>query len=207
MRSAGAGVIVDFVGYEALLEYIEERSLCLLPGDLIEIGAFLGGGTAKLAGLARTYEKRVFAVDIFDHRRDQTRDATGARMSDIYEAFLEGRSQLDVYRSNIEGYDNIVTVQEDSGNVEFPDTQRFVFGFIDGNHEPEHVRSDFYLVWRHLVPGGAVGFHDYNFDLPEVTTTIDSLLYSHRKEIGEVREIADRHVLLLRKRTTAEDTA
>ena len=42
----------DFVGYEVLIDFIEERALCELPGDLIEIGAFMGGGTAKLARFA-----------------------------------------------------------------------------------------------------------------------------------------------------------
>ena len=39
---------LDFVGYEVLLDFIEERSLHRLEGDLIEIGSFMGGGTAKL---------------------------------------------------------------------------------------------------------------------------------------------------------------
>ena len=190
---------MDFVGYEALIEFIERHAIHRLEGDLVEIGAFMGGGTAKLAKFAGAHGKMVYAIDVFDPTWDQTSDTGGTRMADIYEAFLNGRSQDDVYRENTLGLDNIVTLRMDSREVEFPDDQRFVFGFVDGNHHPEYVRNDFHLIWSRLVPGGAMGFHDYNFDLPEVTQAIDSLVETHRDEISEVEEIGDRHVLLLRK--------
>jgi len=65
------------------------------------------------------------------------------------------------------------------------------------------VRNDFLLVWRNLVPGGSLGFHDYDFDLPEVTATINSLIDEHRDEISEVREIEARHIVLLTKRKSS----
>ncbi len=191
----------DFVGYEVLIDFMKERALHELGGDIIEIGAFIGGGTVKLARFAQRYGKKVFAIDIFDPRCDRTRDASGTRMCDIYEAFLQGRSQLEVYRETTRGFDNIITLDMDSKEVEFPEEQSFIFGFIDGNHQPEYVRNDFYLVWRNLVPGGSVGFHDYDFDLPEVTETIDGLIGEHRDEISEVHEIKEKHIVLLTKKT------
>lgn len=193
-------VPTDFVGYEVLVDFMRDRALQELEGDLVEIGAFMGGGTAKLAEFAREHGKKVYAVDIFDPRRDSTPDTSGARMCDIYEAFLQGRSQLEVYREATHGLDNITTIDKDSRDVRFPEGQKFVFGFIDGNHHPEYVRNDFHLVWGNLVPGGALGFHDYNFDLPEVTRTIDELVDEHREEIGDVIEIRERHVILLTKK-------
>jgi len=189
----------DFVGYEVLLDFIRERSLHRLEGDLIEIGCFMGGGTAKLARFARRYGKRVFAIDIFDPSADDTESDDGVKMSDIYLAFLQGRSQLDVYRETTRGLDNVVTIARDSKLVSFSPEQRFVFGFIDGNHRPEYVRNDFDLVWRHLVPGGALGFHDYNFGLPEVTACINGIMSEHADEIAEIREIVPRHIVLLVK--------
>ena len=38
----------DFAGYDLLLEYIRRHELQNLPGDIVEIGAFMGGGTRKL---------------------------------------------------------------------------------------------------------------------------------------------------------------
>ena len=60
--------------------------------------------------------------------------------------------------------------------------------------------NDFNLIWCNLVPGGSVGFHDYNFDLPEVTDAIDALIYKHRDEISEVHEIKQSHIVILTKK-------
>ena len=189
----------DFVGYEVLLDFVKERGLHRLEGDLIEVGVLMGGGTVKLARYARKHRKKVYAVDIFDPGSDKTEDTSGVRMCDIYEAFLGGRSQLDVYQETTRGLGNIVTIKEDSKKVRFPAEQKFMFGFIDGNHHPEYVRNDFHVVWPNLVPGGALGFHDYDFDLPEVTKAIDSILDERADEISEVHEIKDKHVVLLVK--------
>jgi SAM-dependent methyltransferase len=194
----------DFVGYEVLIDFMEERALHELEGDIIEIGAFVGGGTAKLARFAQEYGKKVFAIDIFDPRCDSTQDLSGTRMCDIYEAWLQGRSQLEVYRETTRDFHNIITLDKDSKEVEFPREQRFIFGFIDGNHQPEYVRNDFHLVWRNLVPGGSVGFHDYGFDMPEVTEAVDGLVGGHKDEISEVHEIKDKHIVLVTKKSSVE---
>ena len=196
--SASAGN--DFVGYKVLIDFIEKRGLQKLEGDIIEIGAFMGGGTAKLAKFAVKYGKKVYAIDIFDPRRDKTLDKNGVKMCDIYEAFLQGRSQLEVYQQTTHAFDNIVTINMDSKKVSFHKGQKFIFGFIDGNHQPDYVINDFNLIWRHLVPGGSVSFHDYNFDLPEVTDAIDGLIDKHKDEISEVHEIKQAHIVILTKR-------
>ena len=190
----------DFVGYEVLIDFMEKRRLQKLAGDIIEIGAFMGGGTVKLAKFAVKYGKKVYAIDIFDPRSDKTPDKNGVKMCDIYEAFLQGRSQLEVYQQATKGFDNIVTINKDSKRVRFPRGQRFVLGFIDGNHQADYVINDFNLIWRHLVPGGSVGFHDYNFDLPEVTDAIDGLIYKHNDEISEVHEIKQSHIVIFTRK-------
>jgi len=197
---------IDFVGYEALLDFIEAHSLYRLEGDLIEIGSFMGGGTVKLARYARKHGKRVFAVDIFDPATDNTATPDGTRMSDIYVAFLEGRTQLDVYEEAVRGLDNVVTIRQDSKTVSFPAKQKFIFGFIDGNHQPDYVRNDFNIIWPHLIPGGVLGFHDYNTELPDVTDCIDALIAEHTNEIGETQEIEPQHIILLVKGQKASGT-
>ena len=160
----------------------------------------MGGGTVKLAKFAAKYGKKVYAIDIFDPRCDKTPDKNGVKMCDIYEAFLQGRSQLEVYQQATNGFDNIVTINKNSKKVRFPRGQKFVFGFIDGNHQPDYVINDFNLIWHRLVLGGSIGFHDYNFDLPEVTKAIDGLIYKHKDEISEVHEIKQSHIVVLTKR-------
>lgn len=190
----------DFVGYEALIDFIEGRSLHKLDGDLIEIGAFMGGGTIKLARYAHKYGKKVFVIDIFDPSFDQTKDTSGSAMSAIYEAFLQGRSQKDIYYQATEPFNNIHTIEKDSKKIRFAKEQRFMFGFIDGNHHPAYVRNDFFIVWNNLVPGGIIAFHDYNFDLPKVTSAINSLIQKYRNDISDTFELKERHILLLTKK-------
>ena len=202
-NSASTGSANDFVGYEALVTFMSDRALQALDGDVVEIGAFMGGGTAKLAAFAREHGKRVYAIDLFDPARDTTQDTSGTRMCDIYQAFLQGRSQHEAYMEATQGFDNIVTINKDSREVHFSPEQKFIFGFIDGNHHPEYVRNDFDLVWPNLVPGGVLGFHDYGFDLPEVTRTIDELIGEHVEEIANTLEMKDRHIILLTKKPTA----
>ena len=186
----------DFVGYEVIIDFMKKQGLQKLEGDIIEIGAFMGGGTAKLAEFGQKYGKKVYAVDIFDPGSDKTPDKNGVKMCDIYQAFLQGRSQWEVYQQTTHAFDNIVTINMDSKKVSFHKGQKFIFGFIDGNHQPDYVRNDFNLIWRHLAQGGSVGFHDYNFDLPDVTRAIDGLIDQHRDEISEVNEIKQSDIVM-----------
>ena len=196
-KSTPASADNDFVGYEVLIDFMKKQGLQKLEGDIVEIGAFMGGGTSKLAKFAQKCGKKVYAVDIFDPRSDKTPDKNGVKMCDIYQAFLQGRSQLEIYQQTTHAFDNIVTINMDSKKVSFHKGQKFIFGFIDGNHQPDYVRNDFNIIWRHLVPGGSVGFHDYNFDLPEVTRAIDGLIDKHKDEIGKVNEIKQSHIVML----------
>jgi SAM-dependent methyltransferase len=187
----------DFVGYEVLVDFVEQRTLYELEGDIVEIGAYMGRGTAKLAKLARTYGKKVYAIDVFDPGLDKTLSKSGIRAGNVYEAFLRGRSMLEAYQESTRGFDNIITIREDSRKVSFLEEQRFIFGFIDGCHQQSYVENDFHLIWRHLVPGGALGLHDYRFgDWPEVTKAADRLMHEHEREIGEAYEIEGKYNIL-----------
>jgi SAM-dependent methyltransferase len=187
----------DFVGYEVLIDLIKQRAIYKLEGDIIEIGAYMGRGTAKLAKFARRYGKKVYAVDVFDPSLDRTVSKSGIKAGDVYEAFLKGRPMLEAYRESTRGFDNIVTIREDSKKVSFPQEQRFIFGFIDGCHQQAYVENDFHVIWSHLVSGGAVGFHDYKYDdWPEVTKAADKLIREHKREISAVYEIEGKYNIL-----------
>jgi len=187
----------DFVGYEVLIDFIKQQALHELEGDIIEIGAYMGRGTAKLAKFAQRYGKRVYAIDVFDPSLDKTMSKSGIKAGDVYEAFLQGRSMLEAYQESTRGFDNIVTIREDSKKVSFPEEQGFIFGFIDGCHHQAYVENDFYVIWPHLVSGGILGFHDYKFDdWPEVTKAIDKLTHAHKMEISEAYEIEGKYNIL-----------
>ena len=194
----------DFVGYENLIAFMQERALPKLEGDIVEIGAFMGGGTVKLAKFARKYGKKVYVVDIFEPGLDQTVSPGGVTASDVYLAYLQGRSMFEVYREATGDFDNIITIKEDSMKVRFPEEQRFIFGFVDGCHQRVYVENDFHIIWPNLVSGGAVGVHDYKYDdWPEVTEAVDNLMSEHENEISEVHEIQGDYgissILLIKK--------
>jgi hypothetical protein len=187
----------DFVGYEIIIDFIEQRALYELEGDIVEIGAYMGGGTAKLARFAQTYGKKVYAIDVFDPSLDKTLSSSGIKAGDVYEAFLHGRSMFEVYQKSTWGLDNIVTMKEDSRRISFSKGQRFIFGFVDGCHQQIYVENDFNLIWPHLVAGGALGLHDYKFDdWPEVTKAADKLMHEYKREIGEAYEIEGKYNIL-----------
>jgi Methyltransferase domain len=187
----------DFVGYEVLIGFMKRRGLYRLQGDIVEIGPYMGRGTAKLARFARRYSRKVYAIDTFEPGLDRTVSKGGIRAADVYEAFLQGRSMLEAYRASTAGFNNIVTIKEDSRKATFPNGQRFIFGFIDGCHQQSHVESDFHLIWPHLVSGGVLGLHDYKFDdWPEVTRAADKLVQAHMREIREAYEIEGKYNIL-----------
>jgi SAM-dependent methyltransferase len=187
----------DFVGYEVLIDFIRRRSLHKVGGDIVEIGAYMGRGTAKLAEFARKYGKKVYAVDTFDPGLDGTTSKSGIRAGEVYEAFLKGRSMLEAYRESTRGFDNIITIKTDSKKVSFPPKQRFIFGFVDGCHQRTHVENDFHVIWPRLVSGGILGLHDYKFDdWPEVTEAAEKLMHDHEEEIGAAYELEAKYNIL-----------
>jgi hypothetical protein len=177
----------DWVGYEVLLEEIERHGLDRLDGDVLEIGALLGGGTAKLCGwFGRTAPgKRVVSVDVFDPAFDPTTTVEGWSMHELYATALRGRSQREVFDDVTRHCDNLVVVAGDSTSVDIP-ADRLTFAFVDGSHVPDDVRADFATAWGRLVPGGLVAFHDYGGNLPDLTRTLHECIGAHAGEIARV---------------------
>jgi len=191
---------IDLVGYETLIDFMRAKGVFGVPGDIVEIGAFCGGGTYKLARslLHLRSSKRVIAVDCFDVTFDNTQCTEGIPMSQLYARCLGGRSQMEMFCKVTRGLQNVVVIAADSRRVSLP-TDAVCFAFIDGNHAPDYVRNDFLLVWEKLSPGGVVAFHDYGYDLPMVTSTLDDLCAQHRSEIQESYVDAQKHILFIQK--------
>ena len=175
----------DWVGYESLLEEIERHALHRVEGDVLEIGALLGGGTAKLCGwfFRKAPSKRVIAVDVFDPSFDPTVTISGWTMPELYADMIGGRDQRAVFDSVTGKCSNLVVVQGDSTKVQLP-TDRLAFAFVDGSHVPDHVHTDFETVWSRLSPRGIAAFHDYGGDLPGVTHTLHACIGAHASEIA-----------------------
>jgi hypothetical protein len=175
----------DLSGYERFLAVAEQHGLQHVPGDIVEIGVFLGGGTYKLCRWfeAQAPDKRVIAIDVFDPDFDVTASTDGDTMAALYEGWLAGRDQRAVFDEVTGACTNLTVLAADSAAVELP-AEAVAFAYVDGHHSAEYVRSDFELVWRRLSPGGVVGFDDYGGNLPEVTRTLHRLIGEHADEIA-----------------------
>jgi hypothetical protein len=178
----------DLTGYAPILNAIESCKLASLRGDVLEIGVFLGGGTAKLCALfaKRAPSKKVIAVDIFDPEFDHTVNLNGSEMAKLYDERIAAAgqpSQRAIFDQITRGCPNLVVVAGDSTKVKIP-AGTLCFAMIDGHHAPEYVRADFGTAWARLTPGGVIALHDYGFDLPDVTHTINALVGEHADEIA-----------------------
>jgi hypothetical protein len=163
---------------------IERCRIAEIPGDILEIGVLLGGGTYKLCQYFERAApaKRVIAIDMFDPGVDVTVAGDGRTMAELYAAALEGRAQREVFDEVTRDCRNLTVVAADSATVELP-TDRIAFAYVDGNHSAPYVRSDFELVWSRLSPGGVIAFDDYGLDLTDVTYTMHELIGQHAGEV------------------------
>ncbi len=193
----------DFVGYETIIDFIKANAILSVEGDLVDIGAFLGGGTRKLSKFLtkNRSKKTLYAIDIFNPTVDQTRDTEDIAMATYYQRILDahaGKSQWEIFSQTIKGCKNIVVINGDTKDIEL--ISRLCFGFINGGHEPQYAENDFYLVWNKLSSGGAVAFHDYEHKLPETTAKIKQLVSRHAFEIEKTYHDKNKHILFVIKK-------
>jgi len=194
----------DLVGYETLIRYMNKNKTLSVDGDLVEIGTFLGGGAYKLSKFLDKNKcgKILHVVDIFDPDFDVTTATSGLSMSVIYRDILksfDGKSQWQIFSEVTKGLNNVITLKSDSAQVDLP-CKNLCFGFVDGNHDPKYVESDFYLIWNKLSPNGVIAFHDYEFDLPQTTNKIKQLANRHLREIRTTHHDEKKHILFIVKK-------
>ncbi len=194
----------DWVGYEVILDFIKRYQLLEVEGDMVEIGTFLGGGAYKIAKFLEKSgsSKKLYVIDIFDATFDWTKNTDGNTMANLYLNALkgyQGKSQWEIFSDVTKKCKNIHCLKGDSKNIEIP-CNHLCFGFIDGNHSPEYVENDFYLIWAKLSSRGLVAFHDYEWDLPQTTTTIKELVNKHNSEILQTHHEKTSHIIFIVKK-------
>jgi hypothetical protein len=190
--------IIDFVGYEYLIHLIKINETFKLKGDFCEIGVFCGGGTYKLAKSARKFGKKVYACDIFDYTFDNNVNTNNTPMSALYKVFLKNKTQMEIFLENIGPVKEAVIIKKgDSKNLEI--NSKLCFSFIDGCHSYDYVISDFEKVFSETVCGGLIGFHDYGFDLPEVTGGINYIIGKYKDKLNVIDINNEKHTIFLKK--------
>ena len=147
-------------------------------------------------------QKRIFVCDIFSPDTDFTTNLYGMKMANIYLRYLEafeGKSQWEIFSALTSKCNNIIVLKVDSKKAVF-DTKEICLGIIDGNHSPDYIKNDFYLIWPKLVQGGCLIFDDYGGDLPSVTMEINKLFKKYNHEILRYDYFKPKNLLFLIKR-------
>jgi hypothetical protein len=180
----------DLIGYSNIVKFLEKNNILTIPGDMVEIGTFLGGGALKISKYLEknNSSKKLFVIDVFDPDFDWTKNINGSSMATIYHDVLSrynGKTQFEVFSEITKNCHNIQVIKADSKKAIIP-ASKLSFALIDGNHDPEYVESDFNLIWNKLLPGGGIAFHDYEGDLPETTAKIKELITRHYDQISRV---------------------
>ncbi len=138
------------------------------PGDIVELGSWVGLTTSYLATACRVRgEGRVYAVDTFEGTREggSTYPSIARFGGSTLEAFHD-----QIHRAGID--DMVETLAGLTGDMVHHYRGRPIrLLLIDADHSYEAVRSDF-LLWAPLVaPDGLIVFHDYL--MPEVSRFVD----------------------------------
>ncbi len=144
------------------------------PGDVIEVGTWMGKSACILAGtcLTRGDGSVVYCVDPFDLRGTEwqmafSRRLIGGRPS-TFDAFVRNAQRLGFYEA-------VITVAAPSeaflGRVRAP----LRLAFLDGSHEYDQVALETSLVGPWLVEGGCLAFHDATPDFPGVERFVAGL--------------------------------
>lgn len=194
------GLQKDFVGYETLIDYINKSGAHKLEGDMLEIGAFMGGGSRKIAHHYKRYGKRLFVIDVFNPNFDRTENNRGQAMDWIYNKILGNKDLKRVFDKNTKDERNITVYHKDSKEASLPDDTKLFFSFVDGNHDPEYVEHDFNLAWYKTVPEGIVSLHDYGGDLPQVTQAIHKLINKNLRDIAKIEFAPKKNIIFIHKK-------
>ncbi len=179
-----------------LIFHLQPR-IAKLEGDILEIGVLRGELTVKLAELAAKHGRRVFAVDICDLSADPMQ--TKWNYLDYYKSMATADQEATI-RQAIDRFSNVIFIKIDSAKITFKPEQKFAATVIDGCHEPEHMKGDFRLAWRHLSPGGLIAMHDYHGDLPpEFSKAVDEVITEVLLEVASLTIIDGWWLIVERK--------
>lgn len=139
---------------------------------IVEIGSLVGKTTIALASLRM---HRVVSIDPHDGPWEIAGDL-GNR-----DRRLEWGNTLDRFKENLEVFgvaDNVDIVQKysDDAAADWNYKHKICLHFIDGCHDYEQVKKDFYNFYPFMIGGCLVAFHDYNpLTFPGVIKAVDEI--------------------------------
>ena len=123
---------------------------------IVEIGSFKGRSTVSFGYGCIGTEKHVYAIDLFEG------DSQFYGSGDFQEMFSEN-----IKKCQLEKY--VTAVKGDSRLISKKWNMPIDILFIDGSHEYEDVKADFYSFYPFVKKGGWIALHDIKGMWPGVT--------------------------------------
>jgi len=130
-----------------LIHLIKKR----VEGDVLEIGALIGGTTCIFCEAVKNTEKNtyIYVLDPFDGSQEGNEN--------IYQQFKE----------NTKKYNNVIHHRIKSQSreaIEFMNKNKFIYVFIDGLHTHSAALQDLNNVAKNLIIGGVICLDDTTMD-------------------------------------------
>ena len=142
-----------------------------VPGDVVELGAWVGLTTSYLAGACRVRNQgKVYAVDTFTGVKEgnTTYPSVARYGGDTRRAFEERIQQAGV----TDIVEPLVGLTTDVADIYPGRPIRLLL--IDADHSYDGVRRDFECWSPHVAPGGLIIFHDYL--MPQIARFVDGVV-------------------------------
>lgn len=140
------------------------KSVALLSGAFLEAGSWYGRSSVAIGTEVKKLNGTLYCIDLWG-RQDKGVDAAISESGiprpwtkpwrDPYAKFSENIADAGLTET-------VIPIQGLSADVRAGWTEPLRFIFIDACHEYPYVLSD--TLWRrHLVEGGIIAFHDFNW--------------------------------------------
>jgi len=196
--------------YDYIIDIIDGKyNILEVSGNFLEIGSFFGIGTSKLAEYLKYSDKKIIAIDSFSLKMDDTIRNDGKPMKNIYKSYCNGEcKQYDIYKDNISGHSNIITIKKNTKFVEkesmMTDNIKNAFIIIDGSKSSKIFRLDLMKAWEILNYNGVICIPDYyvrkdaNYIFDCINLYVDEIIKNNKDAIGKIVK-SDSNMIFIQK--------
>lgn len=142
-------------------DYLYNIASNIIAGDLIvEIGTYAAKSAIALGLGCMESGANVITIDNFQGNTEHIAKPT-----------------LEVAQANIAkfGLSGFIEVKVSDSQQACQMLPKIRIGYIDGNHDYNSVLSDFFSIWKKLVPGGDLLFHDYHSSWNQVVECVNDI--------------------------------
>lgn len=165
-----------------------------IPGDVVELGCYVGTTSVFLAEKLAGSERKLWLYDSFDGLPEKTSEDRSPAGEQFKAGELHAtRKQLE---KNLRIYARTkIRIKKawfsDLNEQDVPD--KIAFAFLDGDYY-QSIMDSLQLVWPHLAPGATVVVDDYmNEALPGAAKAVDEWARQYGCQVSAEQSLAILH--------------